>query len=1251
MNPIAIIGLSCRLPKAQDAESFWHLLKNGIDAITEVPNSRWNVEQFYDSSPATPGKMNTRFGGFIENVERFDGEFFKISPREAERIDPQHRLLLEMAWKALENAAIVPRSLAGTPTGVFIGIGNSDYNRIINRDLNNLNAYNGVGTALCLAANRISYFLDLKGPSLSLDTACSSSAVALHLACQSLQSLDTNLCIVGGVNLVLSPEVTIAFSQARMMSSDGRCKTFDASADGYVRGEGCGVIILKRLEDAQRDGDRIEAVIRGTAINQDGLTNGITAPNGLSQQAVIRQALEKAGLQPADISYIEAHGTGTALGDPIEVNALKAVFMKDHPQTHPCWLTSVKTNIGHLETASGITSVIKVTMALKNRQIPPHLHFQRLNPYISLENTSFKIPTQLESWSTARGPLRAGISSFSFGGTNVHAILEEAPNCSGEKSLESSSWQLLTLSAQQEQALSGLVQDYVAHLETHPEQSLSDICATANRGRTHFAHRLAITARSTRELQAKLRAYSSSQEMVGVFQDNVPHTTAPKIAFLFTGQGSQYLGMGKQLDESEPIFRQHLDRCDEILRPLLNRSLRDLLFYSSPEELNCTCYTQPALFALEYALAKLLMHRGVKPALVMGHSLGEYVAACIAGVFSLEDGLKLIAHRSRLMQTLPDNGAMMAVMADEKTVLEVIVPYSRAVGVAAINGTSNTVISGEKETIKAIDLIFQNYGLKTKKLSVSHAFHSVLMKPMLEDFARLAREITYHPPQIEIISNVTGTLISDKIATAEYWCEHILAPVRFADSIFVLHQKKTHIFLEIGPKPILIGMGRLCLPDAPSLWLTSMQPEKEEALQLLESLALLYTKGVPIELDRPKVPLALPTYPFQGQSYWYGGSSRATTSPSSATFPQCAPVANVTQVVIDREQLFSSGEEDKEALLQVYLGNLLKKVTGNTLKSLDERQKMAYLGIDSLMAVEIRKQLETDLKITVPVEYFAELTIAQFRQQVLLLVQGQEPSPAIASATPTELTSPWLPFNFRQSSAAARLFCFPHAGAGASVYQAWPSLFPPDIEICPIQLPGRETCLQETAFTRLQPLLVSLTEALTDYLDRPFAFFGHSFGALLAFELTRYLRRQGLPQPCHLFLSARRAPQLIDHDAPIHNLPEDRFIESLKRWRGIPPAVLEDADFQKLYLVPLRADFALLETYFYAKDKPVDCPIYGFGGQEDSTVNQRELEAWQEQTNQQISLKLFSGDHFFLEKNLKEISKIITDQFNSVRSN
>jgi acyl transferase domain-containing protein/surfactin synthase thioesterase subunit len=1256
MNPIAIIGIGCRFPQAKEPQSFWQLLRKGIDPITEVPANRWPVEQFYHPEPATPGRMNTRWGGFIENVEGFDAEFFQITAREAEKLDPQHRLLLEVTWEALENAQIIPSHLAGSATGVFIGISSADYLLLSGSDVANINAYYVLGNTFSTSANRISYLFDFKGPSMAIDTACSSSLVALHQACQSLAAEEINLGLVGGVNLILSPNPTINFSQARMMAADGRCKTFDERADGYVRSEGCGIIVLKRLEDALRDGDRIYATIKGSAVNQDGLTNGMTAPNGLSQQAVIRQALKKAGVSPAQISYIETHGTGTALGDPIEVKALKSVLLENRPPDSTCWLGSVKANIGHLEAAAGIAGLIKVALSLQHRQIPPQLHLQKLNPYISLEGTPLKIPTELEDWTVKDRPRLAGISSFGFGGTNCHVILEEAPKTSTPSESAPVSWQILPLSAKKATALTDLAQSYLNYLAIHPQVSLTHLCGTVQNSRSHFDHRLGIVAASRENLQEQLQAYIE-ENLQNSQSSQVKLKKNPKIAFLCTGQGSQYVGMGQQLYDTEPVFREALNQCNEILADFLENSLLTILFSPSASEdspLDRTAYTQPALFALEYALAQLWQSWGIKPALVMGHSVGEYVAACLAGVFSLEDGLKLIAHRGRLMQSLPPDGAMAVVRASLTQVQSMIDQETSGqenppISIAAINGSENIVISGDRELVFQLSQKFEYQGIQTTPLRVSHAFHSPLMEPIIEEFKAIAESITYHTPQIPLISNLTGQLITKEIATPDYWCAHILAPVRFAESVDTLASMKIAIFLEIGAKPTLLGMGRQNLDREDIAWLPSLRADKDDRQQILASLASLYERGVAINWSQVNPHnnknLDLPTYPFQRQRYWFKEAEESPIIPDLVkNFPVLPPE-------ITPQEILSLPESAREARLQTYLGKLLQKVTRNPLNYFDEQQKLVYLGLDSLMAVEIRKQLETDLKITVPVEYFAELTIAQFRQQVLLLVQGQESPPAITSEATETLTSAWLPFNSGQSSAAARLFCFPHAGAGASVYQAWPSLFPPDIEICPIQLPGRETRLQETAFTRLQPLIVSLTEAIADYLDRPFAFFGHSFGALLSFELTRYLRRQGLPQPCHLFLSARRAPQLPDFETPIHNLPEDRFIEALKPWGGIPSEVLQTPEFSQLYLPPLRADFALLETYFYAKDKPVDCPIYGFGGQEDSTVNQRELEAWQEQTNQKMNLKLFSGDHFFLEKNLREISKIITNQFNSVRSN
>ncbi|MDJ0897245.1 MAG: type I polyketide synthase [Xenococcus sp. MO_188.B8] len=881
MEPIAIIGTGCRFPGAFDIESFWQLLCQGIDAIAEVPPERWNINTFYDPEPAKPGKINSRWGGFLEQVDRFDPQFFGISPREAEYIDPQQRLMLEVTWEALENAGLVPEKLSGSQTGVFVGINGSDYDRLGCRNFDNLCAYNGTGSAPGIAANRISYSLNLRGPSVGLDTACSSSLVAVHLACQSLRSIESDLCLVGGVNLMLWPGPSIIFSQAQMTAADGRCKTFDASADGYVRGEGCGVVVLKRLKDALDDGDNIQAIIRGSAVNQDGASNGLTAPNGPSQQMVIRQALKNAGVTPAQISYVEAHGTGTSLGDPIEVKSLKAVLMEDRDPDSSCWIGSVKTNIGHLEAAAGIAGLIKVILQLQQGEIFPHLHLKQLNPYIRLQETPLSIPTQRQSWSV-RGSRFAGVSSFGFGGTNCHVILEEAPSPTpvvSEVSDVERPWHLLTLSAKTEKALQELVTSYQQYLENHPELAIADICFTSHTGRSHFNHRLAVITSDQEELAAQLAKISEGEEFNGVFSGQLPsNNKAPKIAFLFTGQGSQYINMGRQLYCTQPVFRRTLDQCEQILQSYLEKSILDVIYPENTKELNNfvidqTAYTQPALFAIEYALTQLWQSWGIQPDVVMGHSVGEYVAATISGVFSLEDGLKLIAHRSRLMQQLPDGGEMVAVMASEEKVNQLIAPYRDKVVIAAINGPQSVVISGASEAVGIVKEIFEEAGIKIKKLQVSHAFHSPLMEPILADFEVVANQITYHQPQIPLISNITGTKADETIAIASYWVNHVRQPVKFAQSMETLHQAGYEIFLEIGPKPILLGMGRRCLPGDVGIWLPSLRPGQADWQQMLQSLTELYVQGVKVdwsgfEQDYARSKVVLPTYPFQRQRYW-----------------------------------------------------------------------------------------------------------------------------------------------------------------------------------------------------------------------------------------------------------------------------------------------------------------------------------------------------------------------------------------------
>ena len=899
LEPIAIVGIGCRFPSADNPAAFWKLLRGGIDAVTEVPRLRWDADAYYDPDPNTPDKTPARWGGFIDSIDCFDPHFFGVAPREVPSMDPQQRLLLEVAWEALEDGLQVPERIAGSRTGVFVGIGSHDYSLMLWRKPVN-DPYATTGTANCIAANRISYLLDLKGPSLSVETACSSSLVAVHLACQSIWCGESTMALAGGVNALLLPFPTIGFTKSGMMTDDGRCKSFSANANGYVRGEGAGMVVLKPLERARADGDPIYAVIRGSAVNQDGRSEGMAAPDRDAQIVVLRSAYRQAGISPHRVQYIEAHGTGTRVGDLVELEALASVLSENRDPAHPCAIGSVKTNIGHLETAAGIAGLIKVALCLYHRQIPPSLHATPLNGAINFSKSALQVQQRLSLWPDWGLPRIAGVNSFGFGGTNAHVVLEEAPAEIVERSsvpLPDRPLHLLTLSAKTQAALRELAARYRAFLHDQPATALANLCASANAKRSLFPYRLALIAGTRQSLDEQLNAFESDRETPGwrsakvlsrFASGNASLPLTPQIAFLFTGQGSQYVGMGRELYETQPLFRETINRCGEILHDLLDIPLLELLYPINPEAspIDETEYAQPALFAVEYALAKLWMSWGITPSIVCGHSLGEYTAACIAGVFSLEDGLRLVAGRGKLMASLPEDGMMLAVMAPPTTVRQAIVD---SVAIAAINGPENSVISGPRVEIEPIAAAFTDQGIKTTPLKVSRAFHSPATREILASFDRLAATINYQPPRLNLISNLTGEFIDEEIATPEYWSEHLQQTVRFAAGLTTLQRHGCDVAIEIGPRPILSAIARTVWETGSSeespLCLPSLRSGSSDWQILLQSIGELYLAGIAIDWsgfdgDRLRRPVRLPTYPFQRQSYWWKEFSLAETVPT-----------------------------------------------------------------------------------------------------------------------------------------------------------------------------------------------------------------------------------------------------------------------------------------------------------------------------------------------------------------------------------
>ena len=881
-EPVAIIGAGLRFPGgAIDEQSFWNLLAEKKDAITEIPHERWDWRAYFNADADAPGSMYTQHGGFLDGVDLFDAAFFGISPREAAAMDPQHRLALEVGWEALENAGHFPATLERSPTGVFLGIANNDYGRLALADLDHIDAYTGSGNSPAMVAGRLSYVWGLHGPSLAIDTSCSSSLVAVHLACASLRAGECRVALAGGVNLILSPESNIALSKAHMMARDGRCKTFDEAADGYVRSEGCCIVVLKKLSDAIFDGDRILAVIRGSAVNHDGRSGGLTAPNGPAQSAVIRRALDAAQVNAGEIGYLETHGTGTALGDPIEVETLASVMGNGRSAENPLAIGSVKTNIGHTEAASGIAGLMKTVLALRHRKIPPGLHLNQKSSHIDWDRLPVVVPTQLVEWKPLNGHRYAGVSSFGFSGTNAHVVLEEAPKLEVAANTRERPRHILTLSARTETALDGLCKKYAAALRASSTDALPDRCFTANSGRAHFAHRVAVVGETAEQMAMTLEGAENAVPSARRFA-GVASTGDTRTCFLFTGQGSQYAGMGRELYASSPVFREALERCAAAWKEETGGSLMAVLYpeegeaggMSGDSRMKQARYAQPALFAFEYALAELWRSWGVEPGVLLGHSLGEYVAAVVAGVFSVEDGLRLVCARARLMDRLTLPGAMRSINASAERVRREIAGLEAEVAIAVVNGPESVVLSGVSETVARTAGKLEAEGIRTRPLEVTHAFHSPLLEPVLDEFEEGARQVKYHAPQIRMISNLTGkTARAEEIATPRYWREHMRQTVQFYDGLQAALETGCQTFLEIGPQPHLKALAIHADESLEKQVWISLRRQRPDWDQMLETLAAFYVQGHNVnwngfEKGYRRVRVALPTYPFERQRYW-----------------------------------------------------------------------------------------------------------------------------------------------------------------------------------------------------------------------------------------------------------------------------------------------------------------------------------------------------------------------------------------------
>lgn len=896
-EPIAIIGMGCRLPgSVRDAETFWELLVAGRDAIVRVPRDRWNNRNYYDPNPARPGRIYVDEAGFLEqHPSLFDAAFFGFAPREASRLDPQQRLLLETSWEAFEDAGLPPSALAGTNTGVFVGGFMTDSQLLQSGDKGSdwVDLHTTTGMGLTMLSARLSHFFDLKGPCMTIDTACSSSLVAVHYACASLWSGEASLALAGGVNSMTIPNPMVGLCKGRFLSPDARCKAFDATANGYARGEGAGIVVLKLLSRALEDGDPIHAVIRGSAVNQDGHTNGITVPDQAAQEAVAREACRRAGIDPSDVGYIEAHGTGTAVGDPVEAGAMSAVFGRGRRE--PCVMSSVKTNVGHLEAGAGITGLLKAALCLERASIPPHLHFKKANPAIDFDRIGLRIPLAHEPWPSGRTARLAAVNSFGYGGTNAHVVMEEPPRPAYSRTSHvPEREQLLLLSARSEAAVRALASSYATQIKEYAEPpSLHALCSSAATRRDHHSHRAAIVASDYAELIHGLETLARPDGSAVSTTRN-----APRLVFVYTGMGPQWWRMGRDLYATEPVFRGAIDRCDAERRKHSPVSLRDeLLAEQASSRMHETALGQCANFALQVALTELFGSWGLSPDVMVGHSAGEVAAAYLAGAIEFDQAVRASYYRGTLQQRMAGQGTMLATGLREDEARELLKGRQARVSLAALSGPSAVTLSGDRAALEEIAAILASREVFAKFMRVDVAFHSHQLEPLRDELLAALSGIRSHRPTTELVSTVTGERVGAGDLSADYWWRNLRQPVRFTDAMRTLAKHENAIHVEIGPHPVLAAGIKESLSaagrDESAVVCSSLIREKPERRSLLETLSKVYAAGRnpnwKLHFGAAAEYVRLPTYPWQRETHWFESTESLEMRKGGSTHPLVGP--------------------------------------------------------------------------------------------------------------------------------------------------------------------------------------------------------------------------------------------------------------------------------------------------------------------------------------------------------------------------